>query len=111
LESEENIRKAYRLQVDSFLEFLRELLEIEGIPNYQEIVKRQFAGYIESQLFNAAQIGFLRAVQSVFLQKRHLSHADLYDSPLTSFDESAAESLFSKDQIDDMLSFTEKLSI
>ncbi|MBC8332821.1 MAG: DEAD/DEAH box helicase family protein [Anaerolineae bacterium] len=109
--SEENIRKAYRLQVDSFLEFLRELLEIEGIPNYQEIVKRQFAGYIESQLFNAAQIGFLRAVQSVFLQKRHLRRADFYDPPLTSFGEDAVERLFSKEQINDVLSFAEKLVV
>lgn len=109
--SEENIRKAYRLQVDSFLEFLRELLEIEGIPNYQEIVKRQFAGYIESQLFNAAQIGFLRTVQSVFLQKRHLGRADLYDPPLTSFGEDAVERLFSQEQIEDVLSFAEKLAV
>ena len=109
--SEDNIRKAYRLQVDSFLEFLRELLEIEGIPNYQEIVKRQFAGYIESQLFNAAQIGFLRAVQSVFLQKRHLGRVDLYDPPLTSFGEDAVERLFSEEQIEDVLRFAEKLAV
>jgi type I restriction enzyme, R subunit len=109
--SEENIRKAYRLQVDSFLEFLRELLEIEGIPNYQEIVKRQFAAYIESQLFNAAQISFLRAVQSVFLQKRHLGRADLYDPPLTSFGEAAVERLFSENQISDVVEFAAKLSI
>ena len=109
--SEENIRKAYRLQVDSFLEFLRELLEIEGIPNYQEIVKRQFAGYIESQLFNAAQIGFLRAVQSVFLQKRHLGRADLYDPPLTSFGENAVEMLFSDAQVGEVLDFVKSLEI
>jgi type I restriction enzyme, R subunit len=109
--SEENIRKAYRLQVDSFLEFLRELLEIEGIPNYQEIVKRQFAGYIESQLFSAAQIGFLRAVQSVFLQKRQLGRADLYDPPLTSFGDGAVERLFSDEQIQDVIRFAKKLAI
>jgi type I restriction enzyme, R subunit len=109
--SEENIRKAYRLHVDSFLEFLRELLEIEGIPNYQEIVKRQFAGYIEIQLFNAAQISFLRAVQSVFLRKRHLGRADLYDPPLTSFGEDAVERLFSKEQVEDVIRFTNQLAI
>jgi type I restriction enzyme R subunit len=99
------------MQVDSFLEFLRELLEIEGIPDYQEIVKRQFAAYIESQVFNAAQISFLRAVQSVFLRKRHLERADLYDPPLTSFGEDAVERLFSEAQIEDVLSFTEKLAV
>ena len=109
--SEENIRKAYRMQVGSLLEFLRELLELEGIPDYREIVKRQFAGYIESQLFNGSQISFLRAVQSVFIQKRHLKRADLYDPPLTSFGEDAVERLFTNEQIEDVLKFAEKLAI
>ena len=44
--SEENIRKAYGLRVGSLLEFVRSLLEIDGIPDYKEIVQRQFDGYI-----------------------------------------------------------------
>ena len=92
-------------------EFLRELLEIEGIPNYQEIVKRQFAAYIESQLFNATQISFLRAVQSVFLQKRHLGRADLYDPPLNVFGTEAVERLFTPTDIDALLQFTRSIAI
>ena len=74
-------------------------------------MKRQFAGYIEGQLFNGSQISFLRAVQSVFIQKRHLGRADLYDPPLTSFGEDAVERLFSEEQIEDVLSFAEKLAV
>jgi type I restriction enzyme R subunit len=33
--TEENIRRAYRMQVTSMLEFLRNLLELEGIPGYE----------------------------------------------------------------------------
>jgi hypothetical protein len=36
---------------------------------------------------------------------------DLYDPPLTSFGEDAVERLFSEEQIDDVLSFAEKLAI
>jgi hypothetical protein len=32
--------------------------------------------------YNADQIRFPRAVQSVFLQKRHLEPADLYEPPM-----------------------------
>jgi len=84
---------------------------LEGIPDYREIVKRQFAGYIESQLFNGSQISFLSAVQSVVIQKRHLKRADLYDPPLTSFGEDAVERLFTDEQIEDVLAFAEKLSV
>ncbi len=109
--SEENIRKAYRMKVTSFLEFIRELLELEGIPNYEDIVKRQFAEYIQASVFNAAQIRFLRVVQSVFLQKRRLQLADLYDPPLSSFGEDAVERLFSNDQIQELMDFTESLAV
>ena len=78
--SEGNIRKAFARQVGSLMEFLRELLELEGIPDYAEIVRRQFEAYIAGHTeFNADQVRFLRAVQSVFLHKRRLALPDLYD--------------------------------
>ncbi len=74
--TEANIRNAYgELQVGSLLEFLRYLLDLDGIPDYAEIVRRQFDGYIAGHAFSADQIRFLRAVQSVFLQKRRLHAA------------------------------------
>jgi type I restriction enzyme R subunit len=110
--SEANIRKAYGLKVGSLLEFLRRLLEIEGIPNYADIVRRQFEGYIASHpLFNADQIRFLRAVQNVFLQKRRLALADLYDPPLTSFGDDAVERWFTTDEVNEMLEFVETLRV
>jgi type I restriction enzyme R subunit len=57
--NETNIRAAYRdenLEVDSLLEFLRYLLDLEGLPAYKDIVTRQFSDYITRQAFNADQI-------------------------------------------------------
>ncbi len=109
--SEDNIRKAYRMHVSSFLEFLRDLLELEGIPDYKEVVKRQFSRYIAENVFNASQTQFLRAVQSVFLQKRRLEMADLYDAPLTSFGANAVERLFTPAQINSFLAFADTLVV
>jgi type I restriction enzyme R subunit len=99
------------MHVSSFLEFLRDLLELEGIPDYKEVVKRQFARYIAENVFNASQTQFLRAVQSVFLQKRRLEIADLYDAPLTSFGANAVERLFTPAQINSFLAFTDTLVV
>ena len=108
--SEENIRKAYGLKASSFLGFLRELLEVGNIPDYQDIVRRQFETYISSHHFNGDQTLFLRTVQNVFLQKRHLQMPDLYESPFTAFGTDAVERLFTPPQIHDILDFTKTLA-
>jgi type I restriction enzyme, R subunit len=109
--TEANVRKAYALKVDSLLAFLRHLFGLEGLPDYGDIVRRQFGEYIARQPFNADQIRFLRAVETVFLQKRRLEVADLYDPPLTSFGRDAVERWFSQNQIEEIMMFVASLRI
>jgi type I restriction enzyme R subunit len=45
--SESNIRKAFNLKVNSLLSFLRELFEIEALPDYQDVVRRNFEEFIQ----------------------------------------------------------------
>lgn len=108
--SESNIRKAYGLKVSSLLAFLRYILELDAIPDYEEVVKRQFEDYIAQHQYNATQINFLRAVQNVFLQKRKLEVADLYEGVLARFGRNAVERLFSQSDVDNLLAFTEQLA-
>ena len=109
--SEPNIRKAYGLKVGSLLEFLRRLLEIEGIPDYGDIVRRHFEGYIAVHPFNGDQIRFLRVVQNVFLQRRRLELADLYGPPLTRFGQDAVERLFTTEEVSQVLEFVDSLTV
>ena len=110
--TEGNIRKAFAKRVGSLLEFVRDMLEIDGIPDYQEIVQRQFDAYMAGHSeYNADQVRFLRAVQNVFLQKRRLTLPDLYDPPLTAFGAGAADRWFTGQQLDDVLAFFETLTV
>jgi type I restriction enzyme R subunit len=112
--NEANIRAAYRdegLQVESLIEFLRYLLNLEALPTYSDIVTRQFSDYIARHPFNADQVRFLRVLQSVFLQKRCLQRADLYDPPLTIFGQDAVERLFTTGQVEDVLEFAQSLTV
>ena len=109
--SPENIRKAYGLKVDSFLAFARQVLELDGLPDYKELVHHQFEAYITAHGFNADQIRFLRAVQSVFLQKRRLEMADLYEPPLTNFGADAVERWFSEEDVREIVEFTNRLVV
>ena len=108
--TEENIRKAYGMKVGSLLEFLRNLFDLETIPDYKDIVHRQFETYISVHQYNADQMRFLRAVQSVFLQRHRLKLLDLYESPFTSFGNDAIERLFTQEQVNDILAFTDTLA-
>lgn len=106
----ENIRRIYGYQVDGFLGFLGRVMQIEGLPDYSAVVQNSFTDFIAQNKFSADQIRFLRAVQDVFLQKRKLEEADLYEAPLTSFGINAAEKFFSQDQIESIIKLTEELA-
>jgi type I restriction enzyme R subunit len=108
--SSRNIRIAYGLRVNNFLAFLRHLLALDAISDYTQVVHRGFERYIQAHNYNAEQIRFLRAVQDVFLEKRKLVEADLYDPPLTNFGRNAVERFFSPHEIGDLLHLTESLA-
>jgi type I restriction enzyme R subunit len=108
--SSRNIRIAYGLRVDNFLAFLRHLLAIDAIPDYSQVVQRGFEQHIQAHNYNANQIRFLRSVQEVFLAKRTLVEADLYDPPLTNFGRNAVERFFTPQEIGDLLHLTQSLA-
>jgi type I restriction enzyme, R subunit len=108
--SSRNIRIAYGIRVDNFLAFLRHLLALDAIPDYHQLVQRGFEQHIQSHNYNAEQIRFLRSVQEVFLAKRTLVEADLYDPPLTNFGRNAVERFFTPQEIGDLLHLTQSLA-
>jgi type I restriction enzyme R subunit len=63
----DKIRRAYGLKVDSFLGFLRHVLDLDALPDYSVVVERSFSRHIAAHQYSADQIRFLRAVQEVFL--------------------------------------------
>ena len=108
---EQNVWRAYGKRVDSLLAFLRYRFELNELPDYQDIVLREFDQYIITQQFNSDQIRFLRAIQSVLLRKRRLLLADLYASPLTRFGQDAVQRFFTETQTTAMLTFLNSLAV
>ena len=106
----ENLKKVFAHTADSFLGLVRQVLDMQYLPDYKDVVARQFEDYITRHKYNADQIRFLRAVQSVFLQKRRLEAADLYEPPLDMFGADAVERWFSQEQVAEVLQFVDTLS-
>jgi type I restriction enzyme, R subunit len=107
----ENLKKVFAHTADSFLGLVRQVLDMQYLPDYKDLVARQFETYVTQHNYNADQIRFLRAVQSVFLQKRHLEAADLYEPPLDMFGADAVERWFTEKEIVEVVEFTNKLAV
>ena len=106
---EENMLKAYGVKVGSFVDFLKHALNIEKIPSYEDIVKKSFDAFILEHNYNADQSRFLRAVQNVFVQRRKLEPADLYEEPFTNFGSNAVDKLFTEEDVNELVELTKKL--
>ena len=104
------IRKAYGLKVGSLLAFLRAVLGLDALPDYDEVVQRQFEAFIQQHTYNANQINFMRVVQSVVLQKHHLQRADLYETPFSNFGNDAVDRWFTPREVEEVLAFAGKLA-
>lgn len=109
-----NIRRAYGFQVGSFLAFLRHLLTLEGVPDYETIVRREWERHIAVHVpaYTADQIQFLRVVEEVFVRKGRLDLADLYDdAAIARLGANRVERLFTEPQIKELLAVSDKLAV
>ena len=109
--STDNIRKAWGWRVNSFLGFMKHLLDFENFPNYETVVVKKFDEFIADHHYSSDQILFLRTLQSEFLKKNKIDMADLYDLPsLRRFGSNAADRLFSEGDRGKILQFTERIA-
>ena len=101
------------------LGLVRQVLDMQYLPDYKDLVARQFETYVTQHNYNADQIRFLRAAQSVFLQKRHLETADastgsaqrLYEPPLDMFGADAVERWFTEKEVKEIVVFANRMAI
>lgn len=108
--TKDNIRKAYGFRVNSFLGFIRHLLGLESLPNYETVVGRKFEEFSAQHNYTGEQLTFLRALQSEFLRKDKLEHADLYDSnAIRRFGNNAVDRLFTETDKAEILLFTDQI--
>lgn len=111
--SAKTARQAYGLNLDNrsgFLGFVGHVLDLDAIPNYEAVVSAQFQDHITRHSYTGDQIRFLRAVQDVFLTKKRLSEADLYEAPLTSFGRNAVDRYFTPEEIKEIVALAEHVA-
>ncbi|HEY5124577.1 MAG TPA: DEAD/DEAH box helicase family protein [Ignavibacteria bacterium] len=107
---DDNMLKAFGVKVGSLVDFLKHILKLESLPSYMDIIGKAFDAFVLEHNYNADQSRFLRAVQTVFLERRKLDIADLYEHPFTNFGTNAVEKLFTEEEIEELIKLTKKLA-
>lgn len=109
--STDNIRKAWGWRVNSFLGFMRHLLDFEELPNYETVVVKRFDEFIAEHHYSGDQILFLRTLQTEFLKKNKIDMVDLYNLPsIRTFGDAAVDRLFTESDKGKILRFTERIA-
>ena len=108
LNSNWSIENIQRTQ--DFVLFLRDILDLKGLPDPEEMIKRQFEDLIikENKNYNAEQIAFLRMLASFFAFNKHLDKKDFTKFPLS---EERPLEKFSKEEIIEIIKKVEKIKI
>ncbi len=71
-------------QTKDFVLFLRDLIQVKGLPDPQQIIKWEFDKFIadKNEHYNSEQLKFLRLLEQVFIRAKHIELKDLADHPL-----------------------------
>src|SRR3989344_3515277 len=95
-------------QTKDFILFLRELLEIKGLPDPQEMIKWEFDKLImdKNQHYNSQQLKFLRLLENVFIRAKHIELKSFAEHPLA---EGRPLDAFSKEQLEIIVQKCNKL--
>ncbi len=95
-------------QTKDFVLFLRELLEIKGLPNPQEMIKWEFDKYIadKNEHYTAEQLKFLRLLEQVFIRAKHIELKNFAEHPLA---EGRPLDVFTKKQLEVIIQKCNKL--
>ena len=86
-------------QSKDFVLFLRDLVEIKGLPDPQEMIKWEFDKFVadKNQHYNAQQLKFLRLLEQVFIRAKHIELKNFAEHPLA---EGRPLDIFTKEQLE-----------
>jgi type I restriction enzyme R subunit len=95
-------------QTKDFVLFLRDLIQIKGLPDPQEMIKWEFDKFVadKNQHYNSEQLKFLRLLEQVFVRAKHIELKTLAEHPLA---DARPLDIFTKEQLETIVQKCNKL--
>jgi type I restriction enzyme R subunit len=106
--TEDVLREVYQQPSVSLPDFIKHILNISKLPNWEEQIKEAFEQFIHDHGFmSASQINFLRAIRAAVLRHAKISHELLHKPPLSRV--GRVENLFAPQEIEEIINFANNL--
>lgn len=110
--TEDKLREAYNQPAGTLVQFIKSIFGKYKFKSQEDQIAESFDAFIIAHNYNTDQTRFLRVIKSVFLSKvrRHelLVIDDFYEGPAREFGADAADRLFTKENLREVLEFCKK---
>ena len=107
----DNLRDAWSSKRASLEDFLKHILRNEDIPDWGEKVRKAFANFMaENQDYNSRQMQMLKALRNFVIDNDDVKKSHLVQAPFTQIDTLGFPGVFDKQEIKQILEFTEELT-
>ncbi len=105
------LRKVYQHQKAQLVQFIKHILGIEPLESFPQAVSKSFDKFIgEHTYLNTQQLEFLNLLKMFLIEKGEVEKKDLISAPFTRVHPDGIRGVFSRSEIDEIISFIQKLA-
>ena len=105
------LREIYDNKSAKFIQFIKHILGIEEIATFNETVSTLFGEFLkEHNNFGEKQIQFIMTLKTFVLQRGSVAKRDLINVPFTQLHPEGVRGIFKPEEIDEILSLTQKIA-
>ena len=109
--TEDLLRKVYKHQKAKFIQFLKHILGIEILEQFDEIVQKEIQAFItKHNNLTTLQIEFLELLKSFIIEKGTIRKKDLVQAPFTVIHPKGIIGIFPRGVIKEIVDLTKKLA-
>lgn len=104
------LRRVYNHRKAEFVQFIKHILGIEILESFPETVSKAFDDFIRKHSYlSNRQLQFMDLLRNFILEKGEITKRNLIESPFTMIHPEGIRGVFNPKEIEEILSFTEKL--
>ncbi len=108
--TEDTLQRLYKKHNGSLTQFIKNIVGLYDFPDPKKEVEKYFDIYLkEHPNFNDTQVRFVKALKTVFSNKKHMELKDLFEAPFTNFGAAAPMPLFKEQQLKEMTALCKSL--